>query len=195
MKKILLLVTLLVLGLSSSALALSSAPTVGANVIGVELSAGYQFISNAGTMEGLAQLNYGAMEQLDIFALIGYAKPKSGDGGIEYGAGAKYLVLAEAGDMPALAVKAYYKGVSVSGVSGYVIPIQLEASKVFGDFDCYGILGYNLPKEGSGTFGLAGGVEYPLGQTSSIVGQVGYDFGSGGSSGIFSLAGGYNMVF
>lgn len=198
MKKLFALVALMVLAMTSSALALSSAPTVGANVIGVELSAGYLLLQDNGTIEGLAQLNYGAMEQLDIFALVGYAKPKH-DGYIEYGAGAKYLILAESGDMPALAVKAFYKGFSLSvlgvNVSSYVIPIQLIVSKMFGDFDAYGLVGYNLPKEGSGTFGVAAGVEYPLGQTSSLVGQVGYDFGTSGGSGVFSVAGGYNMVF
>lgn len=199
MKKLIALVALIALGMASPALALSSAPTVGANVIGIELSAGYLFIQNAGTIEGLAQLNYGVMEQLDIFALVGYAKPKDIDGYIEYGAGAKYLILAESGDMPALAVKAFYKGYSLSvlgvSVSSYVIPIQLLVSKMFGDLDVYGLVGYNLPKEGSGTFGVAGGVEYALGQTSSVVGQVGYDFGASGGSGVFSVAGGYNMVF
>lgn len=201
MKKVLVLIIgLMVLGLASSALAIDDATTMGANVIGLNLQAGYLFVQDNGTIEGLAQLNYGVLEQLDIFGLIGYAKPKH-DGYIEYGGGAKYLVLAESGDMPALAVQAYYKGMSISvlgvTVSSYVIPISLIVEKEFNPVEVFGAARYNIPKEGSGTFGIDLGAEYPLSDNgkSDLLGQVSYDFGSNGASGVFSLAAGYNMKF
>lgn len=197
-KTLVLIVGLMVLGLASAALAIDGATTVGANTIGLNLQVGYLMVQDNGTIEGLAQVNYGVLEQLDIFGLIGYAKPKH-DGYIEYGGGAKYLVLAESGDMPAMAVKAYYKGMSITvlghTISSYVIPVSLIVEKSFQPVAVFGAARYNIPKEGSGNFGIDLGAEYPLSGASDILGQASYDFGVDGGSGFFSVAGGYNMTF